>query len=376
MLTDEEILLRTTVRDFAEKQLKPNASALDQNEEFPSENIRGLSELGLFGLTVDERYGGNGGTTRQLALTIEEIARGCGSTSVVYIAHLSLCTHFIEQFGTEEQKKKYIPDLARAEKIGAFALTEQGAGSDAAAISLRAKRHDSFYELNGTKLFTTNALEAETFVVLATLDPSAGTRGIIALVVTRDVEGFQINPQHGKMGMRATSTAEMLFDNCLLPVGNRLGGEGTAFGMTMRILDGSRVAVAAQCVGIAQAAYEASVDYVQQRHAFGQELSKFQSVQWTIADMATNIEAARLLTMHAATMKDRNLGYSREASMAKLFASRVAVEAADKAVQIHGGSGYFAPTVVERLYRDAKLTEIYEGTSEVQRMVISKSLLE
>ena len=305
MLTDEEVLLKSTVRDFADKQLKPNASALDQNGEFPSENIRGLSELGLFGLTVDEKYGGSGGTMRQLAVTIEEIARGCGSTSVVYIAHLSLCTHFIEHFGTERLKTAFIPELASSERIGAFALTEEGAGSDAAAIKLTAEREGSLYKLNGSKLFTTNALEAEIFVVLATLDPSAGTRGMTAFVVDLPVGGFHINAQHGKMGMRATSTAELIFNNCIIESWRRIGAEGEAFGMTMKILDGSRIAVAAQCVGLAQAAYEASLEYVKQRYAFGQHLSKFQSIQWVIADMATNIDAARLLTMRAATLKDK-----------------------------------------------------------------------
>ena len=375
LLTEEELLLRAAVRDFSDQELAPRAAAYDQSGEFPADNVRGLVELGLFGLTVEERYGGSGGTTRQLVVAVEEIARGCGSTSVVYLAHLSLCTQFIQMFGNEAQKQKFLPPLARAEKIGAFALTEPGAGSDAAAMRVSATRSNGRYLLNGTKLFTTNAEEADTFVVLATVDPTLGARGVLALVVTRDSNGFLINPQHGKMGMRATSTSELVFEDCPVPEENRLGGEGKGFGMTMQVLDASRIGIAAQCVGLAQGAYEASVQYAKQRQAFGRHLSDFQGIQWAIADMATNIDAARLLTYRAATLRDRGLPLAKEASMAKLYASRVAVETADKAVQIHGGTGYFAPTTVERLFRDAKLTEIYEGTSEIQRMIIARDIL-
>ena len=375
LLTEEELLLRATVRDFSDQQLAPRAAAYDESGEFPADNVRGLVELGLFGLTVEERYGGSGGTTRQLVVAVEEIARGCGSTSVVYLAHLSLCTQFIQMFGNEAQKQKFLPPLARAEKIGAFALTEPGAGSDAAAMRLSATRSNGRYLLNGTKLFTTNAEEADTFVVLATVDPTLRARGVVALVVTRGSNGLVINPQHGKMGMRATSTSELVFEDCPVPEENRLGDEGEGFGMTMQVLDGSRVGIAAQCVGLAQAAYEASVQYTKQRQAFGQHLADFQGIQWAIADMATNIDAARLLTYRAATLKDNGLPFGKEASMAKLYASRVAVETADKAVQIHGGTGYFAPTTVERLFRDTKLTEIYEGTSEIQRTIIARDIL-
>ena len=293
LLAEEELLLRATVRDFSDQQLAPRAAAYDESGEFPADNVRGLVELGLFGLTVEERYGGSGGTTRQLVVAVEEIARGCGSTSVVYLAHLSLCTQFIQMFGNEAQKQKFLPPLARAEKIGAFALTEPGAGSDAAAMRLSATRSNGRYLLNGTKLFTTNAEEADTFVVLATVDPTLRARGVVALVVTRGSNGLVINPQHGKMGMRATSTSELVFEDCPVPEENRLGDEGEGFGMTMQVLDGSRVGIAAQCVGLAQAAYEASVQYAKQRQAFGQHLADFQGIQWAIADMATNIDAAR-----------------------------------------------------------------------------------
>ena len=375
MLSEEELLLRSTVREFADQVLAPHAADYDEKGQFPWDNVRGLAELGLFGLTIDEEHGGSGGTTRQLAVAIEEIARGCGSTSVIYLAHLSLCAQFIHMYGTEGQKQRFVPELARGEKIGAFALTEPGAGSDVAAMSTTANRSDGCYLLNGTKLFITNAVEADTFLVLATHDPGLRARGINALVVERNTDGLTINPQHGKMGMRASSTAELVFEDCAVPEENRLGGEGEGFGQTMEVLNGSRIGIAAQCVGIAQAAYEASVQYAGQREAFGQHLADMQAIQWMIADMATDIEAARLLVHQAATLKDEGAPFVTEASMAKLFASRVANETADKAVQIHGGTGYFAPTPVERYYRDARVTEIYEGTSEVQRMIIARNVL-
>ena len=375
ILSDEESLLKATVRDFADRVLAPRAADYDQGARFPWENVRGLAELGLFGLTIDEEYGGSGGTTGQLAVAVEEIARGCGSTSVVYLAHLSLCAQFIHTYGSQGQKQKFLPPLARGEKIGAFALTEPGSGSDAAAMRTMADRTDGYYVLNGTKLFITNAVEAETFVVLATHDPSRRARGIIAMIVERGTEGLTINPQHGKMGMRGSSTAELVFEDCTVPEENRLGGEGEGFSQTMEVLNSSRIGIASQCVGIAQAAYEASVQYARQREAFGKHLADLQAIQWMIADMATDIDAARLLVQRAATLKDTGAPFATEASMAKLFASRVANETSDKAVQIHGGTGYFAPTPVERYYRDARVTPIYEGTSEVQRMIIARNIL-
>ena len=376
LLTEEELLLRSTVREFADRELAPRAAAYDESGEFPRDNVRGLAELGLLGLTIDEEYGGSGGTTRQLVVATEEIARGCGSTSVIYIAHLSLCTQFIQMFGTEGHKRRFVPPLARGDAIGAFALTEPGSGSDAAALSTTAAKSNGHYLLNGTKLFITNAVEADIFVVLATQDRSLRARGIDALVVEKGANGFTVNPQHGKMGMRASSTAEVVFEDYPVPQENRLGEEGEGFRATIQVLEASRISIAAQCVGIAQAAYEASVHYAKQREAFGQRIADFQAIQWMIADMATNIEAARGLVYRAATLRDTGKPFATAASMAKLFASRVAVEASDKAVQIHGGTGYFAPTPVERNYRDARVTEIYEGTSEVQRLVIARDLLD
>ena len=376
LLSEDELLLKNTVRDFADRELAPRAAAYDESGDFPWDNIRGLASLGLLGLTIDEEYGGSGGSARQLVLAMEEIARGCAATSVIFVAHLSLCAQFINMFGTEGQKRRFVPPLASGEKLGAFALTEPGSGSDAAALRTTATRSDGGYILNGSKLFITNASEADTFVVMASHDLEQGARGIDALVVERDTEGLTINPQHGKMGMRASSTSEMVFQDCPVPGENRLGDEGHGFRQAMQMLTASRIAIAAQCVGIARAAFEASVQYAKQREAFGQPLADFQAIQWMIADMATGIDAARLLVHHAATLLDKGLPFVVEASKAKLFASRVAVDSADKGVQIHGGAGYFAPTPVERYFRDAKVTEIYEGSSEIQRLVIARNILQ
>ena len=376
LLSQEELLLRNTVREFADRELAPRAAGYDESGEFPWDNVRGLAEMGLLGLGIDEEHGGSGGTTRQLAIASEEIARGCAATSVVYIAHLGLCAQFIQMFGTEGQKRRFLPPLAKGEQIGAFALTEPGSGSDAASLTTTATRTDGHYLISGTKLFITNAVEADVFVVLVTHDRSLGHRGIDALVVEKDTEGLSVNPLHGKMGIRASSTAEVVFDNCPVPEENRLGPEGDGFRETMQMLTASRISIGAQAVGIAQAALEAAVRHAKEREAFGQRLAEFQAVQWMIADTATEIDAARLLVHRAATLKDRGLPFETEASMSKLFASRVAVKSADKALQIHGGSGYFAPTPVERYYRDAKVTEIYEGASEIQRLIIARNILQ
>ena len=372
LLTDEEQLLRTAVREFADDVLAPRASGYDESGEFPADNVEGLAELGLFGLGIGEAYGGSGGTARQGAIVAEELARGCTGTSTVYVAHQSLAAQFINMHGTEEHKQRYLPGMTTGRTIGAFALTEPGAGSDAASISTTAKRDGDDYVLNGSKVFITNATEAGVLTVLASLDPSLGSRGFIALIVDGDAPGMTITPMHGKMGIRASSTCEVFFDDCRVPVTNRMGEE---FRATMEVLNASRIGIAAQAVGVAQAAYEEAVKYAKQRKAFGKTISEMQGIQWMIADMATEVEAARLLVMQAATLLDAGRPFVKEASMAKLFASRVAVETADRAVQIHGGVGYFSPSTVERLYRDAKITEIYEGTSEIQRMIISRNVL-
>ena len=375
MFTDEDLLIRKEIRRFAISELEPYASTIDSSGEFPKNNINGLAKLGLTGLTIDEKYGGAGGTSKHLAIVAEEIARGCGATSVIFLAHLSLCAQFINTYGTEDQKLKYLPDLVSAKSIGAFGLTEPNAGSDSAKISTHLRKKGDGYLLNGTKLYITNAKEADTFVIIANRDPQLKRNGIVSIILERDAEGFTINPQSGKMGMRASSTAELVFNDTPVSKNNILGNGIDGFKKLMDILNGSRIGIAAQGVGLAQAAYDVSVSYAKQRSAFGGKLSEFQSIQWMIADMATEIEASRMLVCKAAGYKDEGVKYVKEASMAKLLSSKVAVESANKAVQIHGGLGYFSPTVAERLYRDSKVTEIYEGTSEIQRMIIAKECL-
>ena len=375
LLSEEELMLRSTVREFSDAELAPRAAAYDESGEFPWDNLRGLADMGLLGLGVGEEYGGSGGTTRQLVVAVEEVSRGCAATATILGAHLSLCTQYINMFGTEGQKREFIPPLVSAEKVGAFALTEPGAGSDAAAMTTMAVRSNGGYVLNGTKTFITNAPEASTMVVMASHDRSLGSRGIDTFIVECDTPGIEINPLHGKMGIRASSAAEVVFDGCAVPSENRMGDEGDGFRMTMEVLNASRMAIAAQCVGIAQAAYDAALSYVKEREAFGQKLAEFQGLQWYLVDMATSIETARLLTLKAATLRDEGRPFITEASMAKLYCSRVAVECADKAVQMHGGAGYFAPSAVERYYRDAKVQEIYEGTTEIQRLIIARNLL-
>jgi butyryl-CoA dehydrogenase len=375
LLTEEEKILQSMVRDFTDKVLAPRAATYDQSGEFPADNVAGIAGLGLFGLGIDEAYGGSEGTARQGAIVVEELARGCAGTSTVYVAHQSLAASYINMFGSDAHKQKYLTGMVTADTIGAFALTEPGAGSDAAGIQTTATRDGDEYVLKGSKIFITNAAEAGVLVVLASLDLSLRSKAFVALIVDRDTPGLTITPMHGKMGIRASSTCEVVFDNCRVPVGNRMGDEYEGFKLTMDVLNASRIGIAAQAVGIAQAAFEEAVKYAKQREAFGKHLVDHQGIQWMIADMATEVEAARLLVMQAATLRDQGESFVTTASMAKLFASRVAVETADKAVQIHGGVGYFSPTTVERLYRDAKITEIYEGTSEVQRMIISRSVL-
>ena len=374
LLTEEETMLRAAAREFADAEIAPRAAHHDATGEFPWENMRGLARLGFLGLGVDEAYGG-GGTTRQLVVAVEEIARACAATATVLGAHLSLCTQYIHMFGTDGQKRQFIPPLVSGEIIGAFALTEPGSGSDAAAMRTTADRSNGGYLLNGSKTFITNAPEAGVMVAMATMDRRMGARGVCSFIVEMDTPGITVNPLHGKMGIRASSAAEVVFDDCAVPSENRMGAEGDGFRMTMEVLNASRMTIAAQCVGIAQAAYDAALAYVKEREAFGKKLAEFQGLQWYLVDMATGIETARLITLKAATLKDAGRPFVTEASMAKMHASRVAVECADKAVQMHGGAGYFAPSVVERCYRDAKVQEIYEGTTEIQRLIIARNLL-
>jgi alkylation response protein AidB-like acyl-CoA dehydrogenase len=376
ILTEEERMLQNLVRDFADRELKPRARQLDEEERFSWENWEGMALLGLTGIGIDPKYGGSGGGYRQVAIAAEETARGDSSASVTLIAHLSLGTSTMYRFGNEEQKQRLIPHLASGQGIAAWALTEPGGGSDAAALQTTATKRDGTYFLNGSKIFITNADVAESMVVFATQDRSQGYRGISAFVVQKGAPGLRVNPQHGKMGMRASSTNEVVFQDTPVLAENLLGEEGRGFRYAMEILDSSRIIIAAQCVGIGQAALEEAVRYAQQRQSFGKPIAQHQAVQFMLADMAAEVYAARTATMQAATLKDEGLPFINEASMAKLLASEMCVRVTSQALQVHGGYGYFKDSPVERLFRDARVTTIYEGTSEVQRLVIARQVLE
>jgi len=376
LLSEQELILQRTVRDFAERELAPRARQIDEDEEFPWDNFKGITELGLLGLTIDPAYGGTGGGYGELCVVMEELARACASTSVIYGVHISLAMQTIACFGSEGQKQRFLPPLARGEKVAAFALSEPGAGSDAAALATTVTRCDGQYTLNGSKFFISNGDVAETIVVFATHDRSLRARGIDCFVVERGSPGFSANKQTGKMGIRGSGTAELVFQDCPVPAENRLGDEGTGFYIAMQILDSARIGIGAQCVGIGRACLEAATRYALDRQAFGHPIADFQAIQWMIADMATEMDAARLLTRRAAILKDQGMPHGAESAMAKLFAAEAANRAASKAVQIYGGYGYFKDNPVERYYRDAKVTEIYEGTSEVQRLVIARSVLQ
>ena len=376
ILNEEERMLQNLVHDFADRDLKPRARQLDEEERFSMENWQGMAQLGLTGIGIDPAYGGSGGGYRQVSIAAEETARGDPSASVTLIAHLSLGTSTMYRFGNEEQKQRLIPSLASGKGIAAWALTESGGGSDAAALQTTATKRDGTYFLNGSKMFITNAEVAESMVVFATLDRSQGYRGISAFVVPHGAPGMQVNPQHGKLGMRASSTNEVIFRDTPVSSNNLLGEEGRGFRYAMEILDTSRIIIAAQCVGIGQAALEEAVRYAQQRQSFGKPIAQHQAIQFMLADMATDVHAARTATMQAATLKDEGLPFINEASMAKLLASEMCVKVASQALQVHGGAGYFKDSPVERLFRDARVTTIYEGTSEVQRLIIARQVLE
>ena len=373
--TEEQEMIRKMVRDFAQKEVAPIAAEIDDKGIVPFENIKKMGQLGLLGLTVPEKYDGGGADTISYVIAIEELAKACASTAIVMAVQNSLVCAGLEKFGTEEQKDKYLRPLARGEKIGAFALTEPGAGCDSAAQLTTAVRSGDGYVINGTKHFITNGSFADIVILFAMTDKAAKHRGITGFVVEKGTPGFTVGKEEHKMGIRGSNTCELVFTEVKVPASARLGEEGQGFKIAMTVLDAGRIGVAAQAVGIAQGAFEAAVKYSKERVQFGQPIGQFQAIQWMLADMATRIEAARLLTYNAALAKMSGQPYSKEASMAKLFASETAVWVADRAVQIHGGYGYMKEYSVERNYRDAKITEIYEGTSEVQRMVIARAVL-
>lgn len=363
------------VRDFAAREIAPSAAEWDEEEKFPTETIKKMAELGLFGITIPEEYGGSGGDSSQIAIAGEEIARACAGTAAIWLASLSLTCYPIYKFGTEAQRKRFVAPQAKGEKLAAFALTESGAGSDPVALETTASRQGNHYVLNGTKIFITNGAEAGTILVFATMNKALKHRGIAAFIVESGTPGFTVGKKERKLGIRASSTAELVFAECSIPAENRLGEEGQGFRIAIEAIDSSRISVAAQAVGIARAALETSISYAKERHQFGQPIANNQAIQWMLADMATYIDAARLLTYRAAYLKDRGLPFVKESAMAKLFASEVAMAATTKGIQIHGGYGYTKDYPVERYFRDAKITEIYEGTSEMQRMTIARNLL-
>ena len=374
-LTREQELVRQMVREFAVNEVKPIAAEIDETERFPMENVKKMAELGMMGIPFPKELGGAGGDVLSYIITVEELSKVCGTTGVIVSAHTSLCASLLYENGTPSQKEKYLIPLAKGEKIGAFGLTEPGAGTDAAGQQTTAVLDGDNYILNGSKIFITNGGVADTFIVFAMTDKSQGTRGISAFIVEKDFPGFSIGKKEDKLGIRASSTTELIFENCVVPKENLIGNEGKGFGIAMKTLDGGRIGIAAQALGIAEGAYEEAVKYMKERKQFGRPLSAFQGLQWMIAEMETKIEAAKLLVYKAAWLKQNKLPYSVDAAKAKLFAAEVAMDVTTKAVQIHGGYGYTKEYPVERMMRDAKITEIYEGTSEVQKMVIAGAAL-
>jgi butyryl-CoA dehydrogenase len=375
LLSKEHEMARTLFREFAENEVKPLAQEVDEDERFPSETVEKMKKLGFMGIPIPKEYGGQGCDTLAYVLCVEELSKVCATTGVIVSAHTSLGSDPIKNFGTPEQKEKYLKPLASGKYLGAFALTEPNAGTDASGQQTKAVLEGDHYVLNGSKIFITNGGQADTYIVFAMTDPSKGTKGISAFIVEKNFPGFSIGTKEKKMGIRGSSTTELIFENCIVPKENLLGAEGKGFNIAMATLDGGRIGIAAQALGIAEGAYEETVKYVKERKQFGRPLAKFQNTQFQIADMATKIKAAQLLVYRAALAKDTKKRFSEEAAMAKLYAAEVAMEVTTKAVQLHGGYGYTREYPVERMMRDAKITEIYEGTSEVQRMVISGSEL-
>jgi len=375
LLTEDQRSLQQLVRDFAKKEIAPRAASYDHSEEFPWDNVKGLAALGLMGMPVPEEYGGAGLDTLSYVLAVEEISKACAATGAVMSIHTSAGILPILLFGTQAQKERYVPDLAEGRKVGAFALTEPNAGSDAGAVTTTAKPDAGGYVLNGTKCFISNAGPAEIYCVFAKTTPGRGVKGITGFIVEKGTPGFRIGKKEEKMGIRASATAELIFDNCRIPAENRLGQEGEGFKIAMVVLDSARIGVGAQAVGIAQAAYEEALAYAKVREQFGKPIAANQAVGFMLADMAIQIEAARQLVHHAARLKDAAVPFGKEAAMCKTFASDIAVQVALDAIQILGGYGYSREYPVERLLRDAKITQIYEGTNQIQRVVIANQIL-
>lgn len=374
-LTKQENLFLQMIREFAENEVKPLAAEIDEQERFPMETVEKMAKIGIMGIPIPKQYGGQGGSTQMYSMAVEELSRVCATTGVVVSAHTSLCAEPILMFGTEAQKQQYLPKLASGEWIGAFGLTEPNAGTDAAMQQTTAIDAGDKWILNGSKIFITNASYADVYVVFAMTDKSLGTKGISAFIVEKGFKGFSIGKKEKKLGIRGSATCELVFENCEVPKENLLGKEGKGFKIAMMTLDGGRLGIASQALGIAQGAMDETVKYVKERKQFGRTIAQFQNTQFQLADLETKINAARFLVRSAAERIDKGLPHSKDAAMAKLYAAEVAMEMTTKAIQFHGGYGYTREYPVERMFRDAKITEIYEGTSEVQRMVIAASLL-
>ena len=372
--TKQEELFLQMIREFAEKEVKPLAAEVDEEERFPEETVAKMAKIGLMGIPVPKQYGGAGGTNLMYGMAVEELSRVCATTGVILSAHTSLCVAPIMENGTEEQKQRYLPKLASGEWIGAFGLTEPNAGTDAAGQQTTAVLDGDEWVLNGSKIFITNGSYAHVFIVIAMTDKSLGTKGISAFIVEKTDPGFSIGKKEKKMGIRGSATTELIFEDCRIPKDRQLGQLGKGFGLAMKTLDGGRIGIACQALGIAQGAMDETVKYTKERKQFGRSIAQFQNTQFQMADLETKVQAARLLCRSAHYKKDHGIPYSSDAAMAKLFSAETAMEVTTKAVQFHGGYGYTREYPVERMMRDAKITEIYEGTSEVQRMVIAGKL--
>jgi butyryl-CoA dehydrogenase len=374
-LTEEQKLLQKTVREFAESEVKPLAKELDETGRFPRDTFKKAAELGLTGIALPEAEGGAGFDHVAYSIAIEEISRCCASTGVILSVQNSLYCDPIHRFGNEEQKKKFLLPFARGEKVGCYALTEPQAGSNAAALQTKGVKKSDKYVINGTKAWITNGGAADAAIVYVNTDPPKGEKGITAIVVEKGTPGFKVGKEEKKLGINATACCELVFTDCEVPGGNRIGNEGEGYKVALSTLDGGRIGIAAQATGIAQGAFEAALAWSQERMAFGHPISQFQAIQFMLADMSTEIDAARLLVRKAAWKQDTGARFSMDAAIAKLFASEMATRVTHKAIQIHGGYGYSREYPVERAYRDARITEIYEGTSEIQRLVISSWVL-
>lgn len=374
-LNKKQALSLKLFKEFSLNEVKPLAQEVDELERFPVETVEKMAKIGMLGIPVPENYGGSGGDNLTYIMAVEELSKHCATTGVIVSAHTSLACAPLLAFGTEAQKEKYLLPLASGDKLGAFGLTEPNAGSDAAMQQTIAVREGDFYRINGSKIFITNGGYADTFIIFAMTDKQKGTRGISAFIVEKGMEGFSIGKTEHKLGIKGSSTTELIFKDLMLPAENLLGQEGKGFGIAMKTLDGGRIGIAAQALGIAQGALDEAIKYIKERKQFGRPLSAFQNSQFQVAELQTKIDAARLLTYRAAVLKDEGKSYSTEAAMAKLYASDISMESTRISLQLLGGYGYTREYPLERMFRDAKITEIYEGTSEVQKMVIAASLL-